>query len=831
MKKIFLFLTAAVSAVCNLFAMENPAYGPLIRFGYASAVPSGVIRVDGKLDEEVWKKAEKFTDFRRNSDQKVSQKSNVVMTAFDTENLYIAWILQGKPNVCHAVSNDSGAIFGDETLEFFFGDPQQPMSFRQFALTPANKCYDAQDRDSYINFAWQSAVMATADGWQAEMAIPWKTLGVSPDQYRYLRLNFARSRHSADGSAENSSWSMVKKGYNEIAGFGFLIFGSARSAVEPDLRQLAEAAKPVADKAAVVEAMKHVNVGKPEQFIDFQNRLVHAQQTIRAEKTQAASAGLEKKKDRAPLLLSNWDENVELEASKEFQLPLLVQRVKNPDPAKLAWEMAINEFAHRSFLISALQQVKEIKLTAGNLLSADGHSMIPASKIRFYRIGFLRPAKELWPSSHAGWSGRPLPELVEEVDVPFSLDKYASAQIRVLIDSTDVKAGKYRGKLTVSAASGMIGEIPVECEVLPFSLPDNRTNPFCCNIFTQIPFGGKSGRAYAKFFREHYVSQVTFETPRMYLNGKLIVPAPHIKDSTDYLNKIIHHGLDFSGKLEIDGNFSDIADRLRICREYGLKPVFSTRVEDILPDAFPELIRFLARQGIHTDQFIYKMGDEDTSLWQQPLAERIHHFSPEVPLFMIPSGKDYFDLKPLAKHYKFIAFTRAGLSNPEFEKDLRCLQAQGVRLARYTNRTSWAERDVRLAGREDLWDVMIRDRMDGFLIWTACCTGAWLHHRYAYGGAARRPVFDFLPEEQSTCSLVYIRKQGDSYKPVSCIRLEDMRDGITDYFYYKAAEKSLAERKDPNAEKKLEEVVFMPRKNPADFAKTRKKMISLILEK
>lgn len=194
------------------------------------------------------------------------------------------------------------------------------------------------------------------------------------------------------------------------------------------------------------------------------------------------------------------------------------------------------------------------------------------------------------------------------------------------------------------------------------------------------------------------------------------IPPPHLKDNKSYIDKMTNPGIDFSGEIKIDGEFSDIGERLQICAEYGLKPVFSTRTEDIYPEVFPAFIKFLAENGLGADRFYYKTGDEDTSLWQYPLAEKLHQCAPEIPLYMIPSGADYFDLKPLARHYKYIAFTRSGLSNPAFEKDLRIMQKNGVKLARYTNRTSWAERDVRLAGRDDLWDVMIHDRMDGYQV-------------------------------------------------------------------------------------------------------------------
>ncbi|MCI6287500.1 MAG: hypothetical protein MR727_02045, partial [Lentisphaeria bacterium] len=63
------------------------------------------------------------------------------------------------------------------------------------------------------------------------------------------------------------------------------------------------------------------------------------------------------------------------------------------------------------------------------------------------------------------------------------------------------------------------------------------------------------------------------------------------------------------------------------------------------------------------------------------------------------------------------------------------------------------------------------------------------------------------------------------------IRLEDMRDGITDYFYYRLAEEALAARRDAAAALKLAEITAMPRKTPAQFKAIREKLIRLILGK
>ena len=89
------------------------------------------------------------------------------------------------------------------------------------------------------------------------------------------------------------------------------------------------------------------------------------------------------------------------------------------------------------------------------------------------------------------------------------------------------------------------------------------------------------------------------------------------------------------------------------------------------------------------------------------------------------------------------------------------------------------------------------------------------------------PVHNFPPENQSTCQLVYVRKQGDFYKPVSCIRMEDMRDGITDALYYREALKRT--ENDPEMRKKLLAIGELRCKTRKDYDNARMKIAEIIL--
>ena len=77
--------------------------------------------------------------------------------------------------------------------------------------------------------------------------------------------------------------------------------------------------------------------------------------------------------------------------------------------------------------------------------------------------------------------------------------------------------------------------------------------------------------------------------------------------------------------------------------------------------------------------------------------------------------------------------------------------------------------------------------------------------------------------------LVYIRKDGEIYHPVSCIRLENIRDGIIDALYYRLAKSACEKHGNAAAAKVLETIRKSVKSSIADYNAARRKMADLIL--
>jgi hypothetical protein len=152
--------------------------------------------------------------------------------AYDNKNLYIAFRC-GEPNM-KAQQVVQGArdssIWGGESVEVSILKPGQPTDdanavFYHLILNPANDHWDGLNTgtgtDMGYNPGWQSATQKNATGWTAEIAIPWKEIGVT-DAHSGLQIHANLARQRMSDKTEYSSWSQFTSGFQEPQNFGTL---------------------------------------------------------------------------------------------------------------------------------------------------------------------------------------------------------------------------------------------------------------------------------------------------------------------------------------------------------------------------------------------------------------------------------------------------------------------------------------------------------------------------------------------------------------------------------------------------------------------------------
>ena len=183
MKFRYTYLIACLLCLSTTFAQEQKKTLNITKTENAP-------KIDGVLDEDVWKTAEVATDFVQFRPEmgvmaKDHQKTEVKMT-YDDNAIYVAAYLHDKPEDIQRqlTSRDN---FGNS--DFFLvvfnpnNDAQNDAEFFVFASgTQADAIANPNSGEDFgWSAVWDSAVKIVDDGWIVEMKIPYRTLRFSKD--------------------------------------------------------------------------------------------------------------------------------------------------------------------------------------------------------------------------------------------------------------------------------------------------------------------------------------------------------------------------------------------------------------------------------------------------------------------------------------------------------------------------------------------------------------------------------------------------------------------------------------------------------------------------
>lgn len=207
-----------------LFSPESSTL--LIPFVKPDTAPPAI---DGRLDDAVWGEAGVVTGFRlRGSPTKASEQTEVRLL-FDREHLYVGVrCCESAMDAVKAVAEgrDSTALFDDDTVEVFIGQRTDfKDSYWHIAFNANGAWYDNVALERDYNLEFKHAVHRGVDGWDVEIAVPLKNLGVhDPPLGKSWRGNFCRNRKP--GVREVSSWASIEDGFHEPANFGVWRFAA-----------------------------------------------------------------------------------------------------------------------------------------------------------------------------------------------------------------------------------------------------------------------------------------------------------------------------------------------------------------------------------------------------------------------------------------------------------------------------------------------------------------------------------------------------------------------------------------------------------------------------
>jgi hypothetical protein len=171
------------------------------------------MQVDGKLDEDIWTKAEIATLFTENSPDPgdgLSQRSEVKMV-YDQEAVYIgAMLYDTAPDSILRQLTNRDQFGNSDFFAVYFDCYQDGVNGLSFGVTAAgvqiDRKFSQNDVDRNWNAVWWSKVRITDEGWVVEMKIPYAALRFPDREEQIWNVNFQRNIRR---TREQGHWSPV----------------------------------------------------------------------------------------------------------------------------------------------------------------------------------------------------------------------------------------------------------------------------------------------------------------------------------------------------------------------------------------------------------------------------------------------------------------------------------------------------------------------------------------------------------------------------------------------------------------------------------------------
>ncbi|MCC6581037.1 MAG: DUF4838 domain-containing protein [Phycisphaeraceae bacterium] len=176
--------------------------------------------IDGQLGDPTWSHAALADDFQTNERRRdAAHWQSSVRVGYDRDNLYLSVdCREDDPKAIRSECRVHGSrsIYQDDSIEIHVLTPQmkEPVSI---AVNAANTLY------AYGRISAVTGAAITATGWSAELAIPFRSLGLEgPAVGEAWRVNFARRR--VGPPIEQSSWCRVEEALGDPRAFGEIHF-------------------------------------------------------------------------------------------------------------------------------------------------------------------------------------------------------------------------------------------------------------------------------------------------------------------------------------------------------------------------------------------------------------------------------------------------------------------------------------------------------------------------------------------------------------------------------------------------------------------------------
>lgn len=183
--------------------------------------------IDGKLDEEVWKKAAVFKDFYQISpgDVVAPSRETIGYVGYDEKNLYVGIYAFEEPDKIRASVATRDDIFADDNVRFTldtFNDQRRAyvFYFNPFGIQADAILVDGamQGPDFSVDVVMESKGILLEDGYSVEVKVPFKSLRYTAGKGKFWGFNMGRNIPRLND--ENDSWMPIARDVSSLRQIG-----------------------------------------------------------------------------------------------------------------------------------------------------------------------------------------------------------------------------------------------------------------------------------------------------------------------------------------------------------------------------------------------------------------------------------------------------------------------------------------------------------------------------------------------------------------------------------------------------------------------------------
>lgn len=182
--------------------------------------------LDGKPDDEAWKKAGRIDDFRMTpAEEDTETVPTAVLAGYDDDALYLAVrCAESKLDQVRAVGSP---MHLDDSVEIFIDRQRNRSTYYQMIVNGAGAYYVGYGWAARPDIRIATKAGREADAWIVEIAIAWKAIDAAPPKPGE-RLGFNVVRNHFAGGESHGNWSPLRGNLNHTpAYFGTLYVGDA----------------------------------------------------------------------------------------------------------------------------------------------------------------------------------------------------------------------------------------------------------------------------------------------------------------------------------------------------------------------------------------------------------------------------------------------------------------------------------------------------------------------------------------------------------------------------------------------------------------------------